>query len=149
MTVLPHRWLLRAPGNLRARLGALLKIRAPDLSNPSKPTEKELISAKNWKDSDAAKQRSPGLCRDKAEARRRNHLSYTMIPPATGCSPLCYCEAPKRIGLTMVSILAAISSAGTRFGDRNQRHAAPKTAQAAVVDSSFQGESSGCTKERR
>ncbi len=29
--------------------GALLKIRAPDLSNPSKPTEKELISAKNWK----------------------------------------------------------------------------------------------------
>jgi hypothetical protein len=61
---------LRAPGNLRARLGALLKIRAPDLSNPSKPTEKELTSAKNWKDSDAAKQRSPGLCRDKAEARR-------------------------------------------------------------------------------
>jgi len=100
-----------------ARLGALLKIRAPDLSNPSKPTEKELTSAKNWKDSDAAKQRSPGLCRDKAEARRRNHLSYTMIPPDTGCSPLCYCEAPKRIGLTMVSILAAISSAGTRFGD--------------------------------
>ena len=42
---------------------------------------------------------------------------YTMIPPATGCSPLCYCEAPKRIGLTMVSILPAISSAGTRFGD--------------------------------
>ena len=63
------------------------------------------------------------------------HLSYTMIPPATGCSLLCYCEAPKRIGLTMVSILAAISSAGTRFGDRNQRRAAPKTAQAAVVDS--------------
>ena len=29
---------------------------------------KELTSAKNWKDSDAAKQRSPGLCRDKAEA---------------------------------------------------------------------------------
>src|SRR5260370_20766031 len=76
------RWLLQAPGNLRARLGALLKIRAPDLSNPSKPTEKELTSAKNWKDSDAAKQRSHGLCRDKAEARRRNHLSYTMIPPA-------------------------------------------------------------------
>jgi hypothetical protein len=50
-------------------------------------------------------------------ATRRNHLSHTMIPPATGCSPLCYCEAPKRIGLTMVSILAAISSAGTRFGD--------------------------------
>jgi len=67
--------------------------------------------------SGAAKQRSPGLCRDKAEARRRNHLSDTMIPPATGCSPLCYCEAPKIIGLTMVSILAAISSAGTRFGD--------------------------------
>jgi pyridine nucleotide-disulfide oxidoreductase len=61
--------------------------------------------------------RSSGLCRDKAEARRRNHLSYTMIPPATGCSPLYYWEAPKRIGLTMVSILAAISSAGTRFGD--------------------------------
>jgi AraC-like DNA-binding protein len=32
-----------------AALGALLKIRAPDLSNPSKPTEKELTSAKNWK----------------------------------------------------------------------------------------------------
>ena len=136
MTVLPHRWLLRAPGNLRARLGALLKIRAPDLSNPSKPTEKELTSAKNWKDSDAAKQRSPGLCRDKAEARRRNHLSYTMIPPATGCSPLCYCEAPKRIGLTMVSILAAISSARMRLGVWNQRRAAPKTAQAAVVAAS-------------
>jgi hypothetical protein len=98
-------------------LGALLKIRAPDLSNPSKPPKKELTSAKNRKYSDAAKQRSPGLGRDKAEARRRNHLSYTMIPPATSCSPLCYCEAPKRIGLTMVSILAAISSAGTRFGD--------------------------------
>lgn len=68
MTVLPHRWLLRAPGNPRARLGALLKIRAPDLSNPSKPNEKELTSAKKWKDSNAAKQRSPGLCRDKAEA---------------------------------------------------------------------------------
>ena len=51
-----------------AALGALLKIRAPDLSNPSKPTEKELTTAKNWKDSDAAKQRSPGLCRNKAEA---------------------------------------------------------------------------------
>jgi hypothetical protein len=74
-----------------------------------------------------------GLCRDKAEARRRNHLSYTMIPPDTGCSPLCYCEAPKRIGLTMVSILAAISSAGMRLGVWNQRRAAPKTAQAAVV----------------
>ena len=49
MTVLPHRWLLRAPGNLRARLGALLKIRAPDLSSPSKPPKKELTSAKNWK----------------------------------------------------------------------------------------------------
>jgi hypothetical protein len=69
VTVLPHRCLLLAPGNLRARLGALLKIRVPDLSNPSKPTEKELTSAKNWKDSDSAKQRSPGLCRDKAEAR--------------------------------------------------------------------------------
>ena len=33
MTVLPHRWHLRAPGNLRARLGALLKIRAKGLSN--------------------------------------------------------------------------------------------------------------------
>jgi len=33
--------------------------------------EKELISAKNWKDSDAAKQRSPGLCRDKAATRQR------------------------------------------------------------------------------
>ena len=131
MTVLPQRRLLRVPGNLRARLGALLKIRAPDLSHPSKPTEKELI--KELEDSDAAKQRSPGLCRDKAEARRRNHLSYTMIPPATGCSPLCYCEAPKRIGLTMVSILAAISSAGMRLGVWNQRRAAPKTAQAAVV----------------
>src|SRR5437879_12687330 len=58
-----------AMGILRARLGALLKIRAPDSSNLSKPTEKELTSAKNWKDSDAAKQRSPCLCRDKAEAR--------------------------------------------------------------------------------
>src|ERR1700693_4714451 len=48
-------------------------------------------------------------------------------------SPLCYCEAPKRIGLTMVSILAAISSAGMRLGVWNQRRAAPKTAQAAVV----------------
>ncbi len=65
-------------------------------------------SAKNWKILMWAKQRSPGLCRYKAEARRRNHLSYTMIPPDTGCSPLCYCEAPKRIGLTMVSILAAM-----------------------------------------
>ena len=53
MTVLPLRWLLRVPGNLRARLGALLKIEAPDLSTPSKPTTKELTSAKNWKDSDA------------------------------------------------------------------------------------------------
>ena len=28
----------------------------------------------------------------------------------------CYCETPKRTGLTMVSILAAISSAGIRLG---------------------------------
>src|SRR6201997_2270519 len=97
------------------------------------PTEKELISAKNFKILMRRKQRSLGLCRDKAEARRRNRLSYTMIPPATGCSPPCYFEAPKRIGLTMVSILAAISSAGMRLGVCNQRRAAPKTAQAAVV----------------
>jgi hypothetical protein len=80
VTVLPHRWLLRAPGNLRARLGALLKIRAPDLSNPSKPTEKELTSAKNWKDSDTAKQRSPGLCREKALAAvaQRGSISFRL-----------------------------------------------------------------------
>src|SRR5579864_63905 len=33
----------------KGALGALLKIRAPDLSNPSKPPKKELISATNWK----------------------------------------------------------------------------------------------------
>ena len=127
MTVLLHA-ALASSWKSKGALGALLKIRAPDLSNPSKPTGKELISAKNWKDSDAAKQR---WCRDKAEARLR--IFYTMIPPAIGCSPLCYCEVPKRIGLTMVSILAAISSAGMRLGVWNQRRAAPKTAQAAVV----------------
>src|ERR1039458_7358482 len=95
--------------------------------HPPLSHRKRTDQCKELEDSDAARQRSPGLCRDKAEARRRNHLSYTMIPPATGCSPLCYCEAPKRIGLTMVSILAAISSAGTRFGDWNQRRAGPKT----------------------
>jgi len=29
--------------------------------------------------------------------------------------PFCYCETPKRTGLTMVSILAAISSTGMRL----------------------------------
>jgi hypothetical protein len=112
--------------------GALLKIRA-GLIKPIETDRKRTDQCKELEDSDAAKQRSPGLCRDKAEARRRNHLSYTMIPPDTGCSPLYYCEAPKRIGLTMVSILAAISSAGMRLGFWNQRRAAPKTAQAAVA----------------
>src|SRR5208282_4168953 len=104
--------------------------------HPPLSHRKRTDQCKELEDSDAAKQRSPGLCRDKAEARRRNHLSYTMIPPATGCLPLCYCEAPKRIGLTMVSILAAISSAGMRLGVWNQQRAAPKTAQAAVVAAS-------------
>jgi hypothetical protein len=67
VTVLLHA-ALASSWKSKGALGALLKIRAPDLSNPSKPTGKELISAKNWKDSDAAKQRSPSLCRDKAEA---------------------------------------------------------------------------------
>jgi hypothetical protein len=60
-------------------------------------------------------------------------VSYRGNPQNLQTSPLCYCEAPKRIGLTMVSILAAISSAGMRLGVWNQRRAAPKTAQAAVV----------------
>ena len=111
----------------------IVKDKGSGLIKPIETHRKRTDQCKELEDSDAAKQRSPGLCRDKAEARRRNHLSYTMIPPATGCSPLCYCEAPKRIGLTMVSILAAISSAGMRLGVWNQRRAAPKTAQAAVV----------------
>ena len=41
---------------------------APDLSNPSKPTGEKTDQCKELEDSDAAKQRSPGLCRDKAEA---------------------------------------------------------------------------------
>jgi hypothetical protein len=113
----------------------LLKITG--LIKPIETDRKKTDQCKELEDSDAAKQRSPGLCRDKAEARRRNHLSYTMISPATGCSPLCYCEAPKRIGLTMVSILAAISSAGMRLAVWNQRRAAPKTAQAAIVEDMF------------
>src|SRR5205807_7108543 len=36
-------------GYTKGLVSALLKIRAPHLSNPSKPTEKELIGAKNWK----------------------------------------------------------------------------------------------------
>src|SRR5579862_8269068 len=40
---------------------------------------KRTDQCKELEDSDAEKQRSPRLCRDKAEARRRNHLSYTMI----------------------------------------------------------------------
>ena len=95
----------------------IVKDKGSGLIKPIETHRKRTDQCKELEDSDAAKQRSPGLCRDKAEARRRNHLSYTMIPRATGCSPLRYCEAPKRIGLTMVSILAAISSAGTRFGD--------------------------------
>ena len=92
----------------------IVKDKGSGLIKPIETHRKRTDQRKELEDSDAAKH---GLCRDKAEARRRNHLSYTMIPPATGCSPLCYCEAPKRIGLTMVSILAAISSAGTLFGD--------------------------------
>ena len=116
----------------KGALGVLLKTGLRTYQTHRNPPKKS-DPCKELEDSDAAKERSPGLCRDKAEARRRNHLSYTMIPPATGCSPLCYCEAPKSIGLTMVSILAAISSAGMRLGVWNQRRAAPKTAQAAVV----------------
>jgi hypothetical protein len=66
-------------------------------------------------------------------ARRRNHPSYTMTPPDTGCSRLCYCEAPKESGSPWFQFLAAISSAGMRLGVWNQQRAAPKTAQAAVV----------------
>ena len=131
MTVLPHRLLLRAPES-KCAARRIVNDKGSGLIKPIETRRKRTDQCKEL-DSDAAKQQSPGLCRDKAEARRRNHLSYTMIPPATGCSPLCYCEAPKRIGLTMVSIFAAISSAGMRLGVWNQRRAAPKTAQAAVV----------------
>src|ERR1700722_2130809 len=44
------------------------------------PPKKELTSAKNWKDSDAAKQRAPGLVGDKAEARRNRLLSCNARP---------------------------------------------------------------------
>jgi len=57
--------LLRAPGNLRARLGALLKIR---LIKPIETHRKRTDQCKYLEDSDTAKQRSPGLCRAKAEA---------------------------------------------------------------------------------
>ena len=91
--------------------------------------------ASSWESKGAARRivKDEGSGLIKPIETHRNHLSYTMIPPATGCSPLYYCEAPKRIGLTIVSILAAISSAGMRLGVWNQRRAAPKTAQAAVV----------------
>jgi hypothetical protein len=68
----------------------IVKDKAPDLSSPSKPTEKELTTAKNWEDSDAAKQRSPGLCRDKAEVAARSHkqLVSTLRPNLRiSCSP--------------------------------------------------------------
>ena len=55
----------------------IVKDKGSGLINPSKPTEKRTDQCKELEDSDAAKQRSPGLCLDKAEARRRNHLSYT------------------------------------------------------------------------
>ena len=68
MTVLLHAALANSQKSKGAP-GALLKIRAPDLSNPSKPTEKELIRCKELEDSDAAKQRSCGLCRDKGRGK--------------------------------------------------------------------------------
>jgi len=46
----------------------IVKDKGSGLIKPIETTEKELISAKNWKDSDAAKQRSPGMCRDKTQA---------------------------------------------------------------------------------
>jgi hypothetical protein len=46
----------------------IVKDKGSGLIKPIETHRKELTSAKNWKDSDAAKQRSPGLCRDKAEA---------------------------------------------------------------------------------
>jgi len=48
----------------------IVKDKGSGLIKPIETHRKELTSAKNWKDSDAAKQRSTGLCRDKAEARR-------------------------------------------------------------------------------
>jgi hypothetical protein len=56
----------------------LLKIRAPDLSNPSKPTEKDLTSAKTWKDSDAAKQRTPACI---ATRQRPGEIDFTLQYP--------------------------------------------------------------------
>ena len=94
---------------------------------------KKNCCAKNWKILMRRNSDRPACVATRQRQDAENHPSYTMIPPDTGCSPLCYCEAPKRIGLTMVSILAAISSAGMRLRVWNQRRAAPKTAQAAVV----------------
>jgi hypothetical protein len=48
-----------------------------------------------------------------------------------------YMEAVRKIGFTIASILAAISSAGMRSGVWYHRRAAPKMAQAAVVASSL------------
>src|SRR5580692_1201733 len=60
--------------------GAARRIVKDKGSGLVKPIEKELTSAKNWKDSDAAKQRSSGLCRDKAEARRNRPHSCDTQP---------------------------------------------------------------------
>jgi hypothetical protein len=46
-----------------------------------------------------------------------------------------YMEAVRKIGFTITSILAAISSAGMRLGVLCRRRAVPKMAQAAVVAS--------------
>jgi hypothetical protein len=86
VTVLPFRWLLRAPGNLRARLGALFKDKGSGLIKPIETHRKRTDQCKELEDSDAPKQRSPGLRRDKATFPTVPSCSLPNLPvPAGRC----------------------------------------------------------------
>jgi hypothetical protein len=82
-----------------------------------------------------SRSRNGGGARVYTCAMKQSHSSKTEVPAVVGAG-VAYWEPLRKTGFTMVSILAAISSAGMRLGVWNQRRAAPKTAQAAVVASS-------------
>src|ERR1700730_5526072 len=59
----------------------IVKDKGSGLIKPIETHRKRADQCKELEDSDAAKQRSPGPVSRQGRARRRNHLSYTMIPP--------------------------------------------------------------------
>jgi hypothetical protein len=70
--------------------GAARRIVKDKGSGLIKPIEKELISAKNWKILMRRNSDRPACVATRQRQDAKIISPYTMIPPATGCSPLGY-----------------------------------------------------------